>query len=65
MSAIHAIVILTVFAAAVWAIVTYIPMNAGIKKAIIILAIICAVIWIMDITGILGDAKAIKVPKLD
>lgn len=65
MSAIHAIVILAIFGVAVWALVTYIPMPANVKKFVIIFAIICAAVWIMDITGILGDAKAIKVPKLD
>lgn len=65
MSAIHAIIILAVFAAIIWAIVTYIPMNPTIKKIIIVFAIICAAVWILDITGILGDAKAIKVPNLN
>lgn len=65
MSALHAIIILAVFAAIIWAIVTYIPLNATLKKVIIIFAIICAVLWLMDITGILGDAKAIKVPQLN
>lgn len=65
MSAIHAIIILAVFALIVWAIVTYVPMNARVKKVIIVFAIICAVLWLMDITGILGDAKSIKVPNLN
>lgn len=65
MSALHAIAILAVFGLIVWAIVTYIPMNANLKKAIIVFAIICAAVWLLDITGILGDAKAIKVPQLN
>lgn len=65
MSAIHAIVILAVFALIVWAIVTYIPMPAGLKRAIIVFAIICAGLWLLDITGIIGDASAIKVPQLN
>lgn len=64
MSAIEAIIILVCFAAAVWALVTYVPMNPTAKKFIIIFAIVCAAVWIADITGILGDAKAIKVPKV-
>lgn len=65
MSALHAIIILAVFAAAVWAIVTYIPLQPKIKQVIIIVAIVCAVAWVLSITGILGDAKAIKVPQLN
>jgi hypothetical protein len=62
MSAIEAIIILACFAAIVWAIVTYIPMNPTAKKVIIIFAIICAAFWIASLTGILGDAKQIQVP---
>jgi hypothetical protein len=65
MSAIEAIFILVFFGAAVWALVTYIPMNAGLKKFIIVFAIICAAFFIADITGILGDIKSVKVPKVN
>lgn len=64
MSAIHATIILVVFALAIWAIVTHIPMNATVKRVIIIFAVVCAVIWLLDITGILGDVKEVKVPNL-
>jgi hypothetical protein len=64
MSAIEAIIILVCFAAAVWAIVTYIPMSPLAKRIIIIFAFICAGIWLASITGILGDAKTIKVPQV-
>lgn len=64
MSAIHAIIILAVFAAIIWAIITYIPMSPGIKRAIVIFAIVCAAFWILDITGVLGDAQAIKIPQI-
>lgn len=64
MSAIEAIIILVCFSAAVWALVTYVPMNAGAKRAIIIFAVIAAVFFVISITGILSDVKEVKVPHI-
>lgn len=64
MPAIHAIIILAVFALIVWAIVTYIPMTPVIKRIIIIVAVVCAGFWLLEITGVLGDAQEIKVPQI-
>jgi hypothetical protein len=62
MPLITALIILAAFGLCLWLIVTYIPMNATIKRIIIVVAVICIVFWLLNITGLLGSAKQITVP---
>ena len=62
MSLINCLIVLAAFGLVLWLIVTYIPMNATIKKVIISVAVICVVFWLLNITGLLGSAKQITIP---
>jgi hypothetical protein len=64
MSLLGLIIAIAVIGLLVWAIITYIPMPTGFKKAIVILAVVCIIIFILVALGLWNQAKAIQVPKL-
>ena len=46
----------------VWAVTTYIPMPAQIRTLIIIVAVVLIVIWLIQLTGLIGVGP--NVPRL-
>lgn len=49
----------------VWAIVTYIPMPPGFKNAIIVIAVICVLLFVLQAFGLLNGVKDVPVPRLN
>ncbi len=60
---IELIVTLAIVGLIVWAVITFIPMPDAFKKAIIVIAIICVVVFVLKAFGIWGGHD-IPVPKL-
>lgn len=46
------LLVLAVIGVIAWAIVTYIPMPAGVRTVIIIVAVLCAVIYALNAFGV-------------
>lgn len=44
-----------------WAINTYIPMAAAIKKILNIVVIIVVILWLLSLFGILGEINTVRV----
>ena len=55
------IIILVVVGVILWAINTYIPMQAGVKKILNIVVIIVLILFILQAFGILGSASRLRV----
>ena len=61
MSLLQLVITLIVLGVLLWAINTYIPMNATIKKILNVVIIIVAVLFILSAFGILGAMQGIRV----
>jgi hypothetical protein len=59
----HLLIFLAVVGVLLWAVNTYIPMDAKIKQIINVVAIICVVVWLLEIFGVLGLVD-VPVPRL-
>ena len=60
MSLLQLVITLIVLGVLLWAINTYIPMNATIKKILNVVIIIVAVLFILSAFGILGSMQGIR-----
>lgn len=47
-----------------WAVTTYIPMDARIKNLLVILVIICIIIWFLSLIGVVPASLNAPLPKL-
>ena len=61
MSLLQLVITLIVLGVLLWAINTYIPMNATIKKILNVVIVIVAVLFILSAFGILGAMQGIRV----
>jgi hypothetical protein len=61
MTLINLIVILVVVGVAMWAINTYVPMSAGMKKLLNIVVVIAVVLWLLKVFGLLDGLGAVTV----
>ena len=55
------IVVLVCIGVLMWAVNTYVPMSAGMKKLLNIFVIVVVVFWLLKLVGILPDLGAITV----
>lgn len=62
MSLISFIIVLALAGLVTWAVVTYIPMPDGIKKVIVIVAIVAIVIFALQTFGLIGSLDTVRVP---
>jgi len=61
MPLINLVIILVVVGVILWAINSYIPMQANIKKILNVVVIIAVVIWLLSVFGVIGDISAIRI----
>ena len=61
MPLIQLVVILVVFGVLLWAINTYIPMDATIKKILNVVVILVVILFILSAFGLLGSMSSIRV----
>lgn len=64
MSLLGVILVLVVVGFILWAINVYIPMDGTIKKILNVVVIVVLAIWLLQVFGLLGDLRAVKVPQL-
>jgi hypothetical protein len=55
------IIVLVAIGVLMWAINTYVPMSAGMKKLLNIAVVVVVVLWLLKLAGILPDLGAITV----
>lgn len=53
---------LVVLGVVLWLVYKYIPMDADVKQIIKIVVIVAAVLWLLDVFGLLDALKAIQIP---
>lgn len=58
------LITLIVIGVVVWAVTSYVPMDAGIKRIIQIVGILIAVIYVLYAFGVMGSLQSINVPRL-
>lgn len=61
MPLIQLVIALVVLGVLLWAINTYIPMNATIKRIINVVVIVVAVLYVLSAFGVLGSLSALRV----
>jgi len=61
MSLINLVVTLIVVGILLWAVNTYIPMDAKIKKILNVIVVLVVVLWLLQAFGILGSLSNIRV----
>jgi type IV secretory pathway TrbL component len=61
MPLIQLVIVLVVLGVLLWAINTYIPMDATIKKILNVVVVLVAVLFILSAFGILGSLSGIRV----
>jgi hypothetical protein len=61
MTLLELIVILVLIGMVMWAINTYVPMSAGIKRVLNIAVVIAVVLWLLKAFGLLDGLSAVTV----
>jgi len=64
MSLLGLILALALIGFALWAVNTYLPMEATIKRVLNIVVLVVVVIWLMHVFGLLDELRTVRVPKL-
>lgn len=58
------IIILALVGLGLWAVNKYIPMHPTVKKILNVVVIGCTILWVLSVTGVIGDIHSVNVPKL-
>ncbi len=61
MPLLNVLIVLIVAGVLLWLVNTYIPMDRKIKSILNAVAVIVVVIWLLQIFGILGSMKSLKI----
>ena len=63
MPLINVVVALIVVGVLLWLVNTYIPMDGKIKSILNVVVVIGVVIWLLQVFGLIGDLRAIRIGK--
>ena len=61
MPLIQLVIVLVVVGVVLWAINTYIPMQATIKKILNVVVVMTVIVWLLSVFGIVGSLSGIRV----
>ena len=61
---INLILTLVIVGVLLWAVNTYIPMDAKIKQILNVVVVILVVLWLLRVFGVLGGANDIPIPQV-
>jgi hypothetical protein len=64
MSLLGLILILALAGFILWAVNAYIPMADPVKRILNVVVVVILVLWLLQVFGLLGDLRAVKVPQL-
>ena len=63
MPLIHLVIVLVVVGVVLWAINSYIPMQATTKKILNVVVIIAVILWLLSVFGLIGNLSTIRIGK--
>jgi len=63
MSLITLIIVLVVVGVVLWAINSYIPMQATMKKILNVVVVLVVIIWLLSVFGVIGSLEGIRIGK--
>ena len=55
------VIVLVVVGVALWAINSYIPMQATIKKILNVVVVVVVVLWLLSVFGIIGNLSTVRI----
>lgn len=61
MPLVQLVLVLVIVGLILWAINSYIPMEATIKKILNVVVIIVVILWVLNVFGVLGDISTVHV----
>ena len=61
MPLIQLVVVLVVVGVVLWAINSYIPMQATIKRILNVVVVLVVILWLLSVFGVLGDVSSFRV----
>jgi hypothetical protein len=64
MTLIDIVIVLVVVGLVLWLINTYIPMAGGIKSLLNIVVFVVVLIWLLQIFGLVGPLRGVRIPPL-
>lgn len=64
MTLIDIVIVLVVVGVVLWLINTYIPMAGGIKSLLNIVVFVVVLIWLLQIFGLVGPLRGVRIPPL-
>ncbi len=64
MSVIALLVVLALIGLVAWALVRFVPMPAGVKTVIVVVAVVVCIVYALNAFGIIGHLPNPTVPKL-
>ena len=63
MPLIQLVIVLVVVGVVLWAINTYIPMQATIKKILNVVVVMTVIVWLLSVFGVIGKLSMIHIGK--
>lgn len=63
MPLIQLVLVLVVVGVVLWAINSYIPMQATIKKILNLVVVIVVILWLLSVFGLIGSLSTIRIGK--
>jgi uncharacterized protein YhhL (DUF1145 family) len=64
MSLLGLILIIALAGFILWAVNVYIPMADPVKRILNVVVVVILILWLLQVFGLLGDLRAVKVPQL-
>ena len=61
MPLVQLVIVLIVVGVLLWAINSYIPMQATIKKILNVVVVIVVVVWLLSVFGVIGNLSTIRI----
>ena len=55
------IIVLVAIGVALWAINTYVPMAASVKKILNIVVVLVLCVWLLQVFGVIGNISSIRI----
>jgi hypothetical protein len=65
MTLLNIVVVLVVVGLVLWLINTYIPMAGSIKSLLNIVVFVVVLIWVLQVFGLIGPIRGIRIPRLN
>lgn len=65
MTLLNIVVVLIVVGLVLWLVNTYIPMAGSIKSLLNIVVFVVVLIWVLQVFGLIGPIRGVRIPRLN